>query len=367
MTDVGIDNSAPEAPPTVAPAPSGSDPVSVREAAKTLGKWRHERPKEEKPAPERAEVAAPAVEESTAQAEDAGVVEAQPPSETQETDPAEQPPIEPPRSWTKEDKELFAGLPRETQERLAERERSRDTDISRRQNEAAEARKAIEAERQLAEQARQQYEAALPQLLETLQQQQGGQFADIKTMADVQRLATEDPYRFSQWQVHNMQVAAVQQQVQQVQQARQAEDAQKFAEFAREQDRLFVEKVPDMADEKKAGELQKAAVASLESAGFTKDELGAAWNGNINVPFRDHRVMLMIHKASLWDKAQAQVKTITTNAKPIPPVQRPGAAQPKGAAQAAQAEALGKKLDNASGRGQLRAAADLLKLRRSAR
>src|SRR4029453_8359664 len=34
-------------------------------------------------------------------------------------------PIEPPRSWTKEDKELFTSLPRATQERIAERERSR--------------------------------------------------------------------------------------------------------------------------------------------------------------------------------------------------------------------------------------------------
>src|SRR6266700_859128 len=43
------------------------------------------------------------------------------PGETQGDDRAEVPPIEPPRSWTKEDKELFKGLPRETQERLADR------------------------------------------------------------------------------------------------------------------------------------------------------------------------------------------------------------------------------------------------------
>src|SRR4030088_1810868 len=54
------------------------------------------------------------------------------PGETQEADPEPKaPPIEPPRSWTKEDKELFKGLPRDTQERLVERERSRERDFLR--------------------------------------------------------------------------------------------------------------------------------------------------------------------------------------------------------------------------------------------
>ncbi|RPH48961.1 MAG: hypothetical protein EHM84_06765, partial [Lysobacterales bacterium] len=49
--------------------------------------------------------------------------------EIESADPAtaELPPIEPPRSWTKEDKELFTSLPRATQERIAERERSRES------------------------------------------------------------------------------------------------------------------------------------------------------------------------------------------------------------------------------------------------
>src|SRR5205807_8024258 len=69
---------------------------------------------------------------------DAAPVDAQDPGErTEGADRQQEPaPIEPPRSWTKEDKELFTGLPRATQERLAERERSREGDFLRRQNEA---------------------------------------------------------------------------------------------------------------------------------------------------------------------------------------------------------------------------------------
>jgi hypothetical protein len=49
-------------------------------------------------------------------------------------DPAETPSIEPPRSWSKEDKELFNTLPPETQQRVAERERARESDFLKRQN-----------------------------------------------------------------------------------------------------------------------------------------------------------------------------------------------------------------------------------------
>src|SRR5258708_10316537 len=171
----------------------GEGTLSVTEAARALAGARHNQKDQAQPSEPR-EGAAPhevAQESTPAQAgNDAGELLA-PPGETERADPAasELPTIDPPRSWTKEDKDLFTSLPRDTQQRIAERERSREGDFSRRQQEAAEKSKALEAERSKAEQARQQYEGALPQLLQTLQQQQAGEFADIKTLADVERLA----------------------------------------------------------------------------------------------------------------------------------------------------------------------------------
>jgi hypothetical protein len=52
------------------------------------------------------------------------------------------PPIDPPRSWTKAEKERFQSLPRETQEYLHTREQEREREFRRGQNEAAEQRKA---------------------------------------------------------------------------------------------------------------------------------------------------------------------------------------------------------------------------------
>ena len=70
------------------------------------------------------------------------------------------PPIDPPASWTKAEKEAFAALPRAHQETISERERARVADIRRTQDEAAQVRKAAEAAREGAEKARQQYEEA---------------------------------------------------------------------------------------------------------------------------------------------------------------------------------------------------------------
>ena len=204
-TDVGADAPASYALECSAPADTPAY-LSTHDAAEVLRKLRQPKANDtDMPDPSaRAPTAAPqpghsasktrvnALMESTAAdaADDAAPVDAQDPGErTEGADRQQEPaPIEPPRSWTKEDKELFTSLPRATQERIAERERSRESDFLRRQNEAAEKLKGLTAKEQAVEQARQTYETALPQLLQTLQQQQAGEFADIKSMADVERL-----------------------------------------------------------------------------------------------------------------------------------------------------------------------------------
>src|SRR6516225_957071 len=236
---------------------------------------------------------------------------------------------EPPRSWTKEDKELFTNLPRATQERLAERERSREGDFLRRQNEAAEKLKGLAAKEQAVELARQTYEAALPQLLQTLQQQQAGEFADIKSMADVERLAREDWPRYLLWDLQQKKIADVTQHMLAAQHRQAQEKLGQFAEFAKRQDDLFKEKVPDMADDAKAAELQKKALVVLSDLGFDEAELVPLWNGQQELSLRDHRLQLLIRDATLWREAQTKAKAKAEAVKPVPPVQRTGAATPR--------------------------------------
>jgi hypothetical protein len=347
----------------------GESRLSVTDAARALADARNQRPKDQQAASEqRTEGAAQlAGDESTAGAGDATSQETGTRGETENADPGAQPPppIEPPRSWTKEDKELFTSLPRETQERIAERERSRESDFLRRQNEAADKLKGLTAKEQAVDQARQQYEAALPQLLVMLQAQQAGEFADIKTLADVERMAREDWPRYALWDVQQKKIADVARQLSEVQQRQALEKQQQFSEFARHEDDLFNEKVPDMADAKKAAELQTRCLATLTGLGFAEAELAQSWNGQKDLSLRDHRVQLLIRDATLWREAQAKAKA--AQARPVPPVQRPGVAQPKGAAQHAQIETLTHQLDKSSGVKALRTAAKLVAARRTAR
>jgi hypothetical protein len=347
--------------------------LSVSEAARSLAQARKPKEQQQQAAEQRTDGAAQtAGQESTAPAGDATSPETpETRGETENADPAAQendqalPPIEPPRSWTKEDKELFTSLPRETQERIAERERSRESDFLRRQNEAADKLKGLTAKEQAVDQARQQYEAALPQLLIMLQQQQAGEFADIKTLADVERMAREDWPRYALWDVQQKKIAEVARQLTEVQHRQALEKQQQFSEFARHEDDLFKEKVPDMADDKKAAELQTRCLATLTGLGFAEAELAQSWNGQKDLSLRDHRVQLLIRDATLWREAQAKAKAAAT--KPVPPVQRPGVAQPKGAAQHAQIENLAQQLDKSSGVKALRTAAKLVAARRGTR
>ena len=378
MTDVTTAaNTGAAEQPSIPVAPAPAEPaIDAREAARSLATWRHKQRQEQTPASagagsqppageERPAAAPPATESTPAEAggEAAPPTGSGAPGQTEGANPEaqpEHPPIEPPRSWTKEDKELFNTLPRETQERIADRERARDSDFSRRQQTATEQAKALEAERLRAEQVRQRYEGALPQLLQTLQDQQAGEFSDVKTMADVEKLAREDWPRFNQWQLRQMQVASVAQQVEQAQQRHGAEQQRRFSEFAKREDDRFKEKVPDMTDADKAVKLQNAALQALSDLGFAEAELAASWQGQKDLSLRDHRVQLLIRDAVLWREAQAKAKAAAT--RPVPPVQRPGAAQPAGAQRAQQLDNLTKRLEQS---GNLRDAAALLRARRA--
>src|SRR5919204_2088569 len=298
-TDTAVEPSAPLALERSAPANTPAH-LSTHDAAAVLRKLRrseNDQPADPRIKPGDSASAVPAeTTDASADATDDAAPATQDPGEKTETaDPAhsresgEAPPIEPPRSWTKEDKELFASLPRATQERLAERERSRESDFLRRQNEAAEKLKGLSAKEQAVELARQHYETALPQLFATLQSQQAGEFADIKSMADVERLAREDWPRYLLWDLQQKKIADVGAQLIAAQHRQAHEQLAQFADFATREDDLFKEKAPDMADAAKTAELQSKALKVLHELGFDEAELAQSWNGQRDLSLRDHR------------------------------------------------------------------------------
>lgn len=280
------------------------------------------------------------------------------PGATEAIDPAPQePPIEPPRSWTAEDKEAFRALPRETQAKIAERESKREAEFRRSQNEVSEKQKAIEAEREAVAKARSQYEAALPQLLQQLHQTP--EFADIKSMEDVEKMANEDWPRFARWQFHQQKIEAVKAELNASRQRQEAEMRTQWEHFAKRQDELFLEHAPEMKDATKATQTRQAAVDLLKEIGFTDEELGNLWN---TPTFRDHRMQRLVLDAVRFKDAKKSLVTATK--KELPPVVRPGVSQP-GKDRDMQIKDLESRVDKSSGINALRAAARLVATRRS--
>lgn len=347
------------------PAATSQPALTVSEAASLLSRSRMAK-REEQPAPQ-AEAPAPQADEpaapdpSASAEEDAAPQDEAPGAdEPTQDDPASKPSVEPPRSWTKEDKELFASLPPETQARIAERERAREVEFRKGQDAFAQQRKAAEAEAQQAAQLRAQYEQALPALLQTLQAQNNAEFSDITSWEAAQRLADEDPFRFNKWQLHQQRMQAVAKETQQAMAQRAAEEAQRFETFATEQDAKFAELAPEFKDPKQAEKVQAQAVQYLKDIGFNEQEIGESWTGKRPLPLRDARMQALVRDAMRWRSAEAKKAEVA--AKPVPPVQRPGTPLSSGERARANTQALENRLNST---GSVKDAYELLRARRS--
>lgn len=350
--------------PVPSPAPAETAPVNASEAARQLAQWRVQKKQNEAKETQAAPAEA-AAETNPAEGQDSDPPAEAPAEATEAPDPAEElPPIEAPRSWTKDEKERFQSLPRETQEYIAQREQEREREIRRSQNEAAEERKATKAERDKVEQARQQYETALPVVLQTLQQTLAGEFSDIKTLQDAEKLAADDWPKYLRWRAHQDKVAGFVNEIRANEERRAQEDAAKFSDFAKEQDKLFIERVPEFADKDKAAKLQKLAADYLVEVGFSDGELPNYWHGQDKLSLRDARMQEIIADAARYRAAKATAAKPAP--KPVPPVQRPGVAKDHGAAKVAQIEAAAQKLSTARGNSALAAATELLRAQRTA-
>ncbi len=190
---------------------------------------------------------------------------------------------------------------------------SRTQDYTRKTQQVAEARKAAEAELQAVRAEREQY----AQLLTALSEQ-------VKTAAEPQidwdRLYQEDPIEYvRQREVvreNREKAAAIQ-----AEQARLAEIAQKeqmeqMKTLKAKESEALLEALPTWKDPEKAKAEKAMLVEFGQKMGFTPQELGNIY---------DHRVVLALRKAALYDQMQAK----RANIKPAnngPRPAKPGAA-----------------------------------------
>jgi myosin heavy subunit len=212
--------------------------------------------------------------------------------------------------------------------------------LLRSQNELAEQRKAIQAEREAADKARKDYEAKLPALMQALSDANAGAFSDIRTIDDVTKLAQEDPFRYLQWQAHQSKMAAVQQEMDRANQAKEAEKQASWSKHVQDESQRFAESLSE-ADQKRLDALNKAAPDFLKERGFSQQELTDLAQGKERLSIWDHRVQSLILDGMKYRDAQKAPQAVR---KPVPPVQRPGTAAPRGATQAASIQALNQRL-----------------------
>lgn len=357
------DNSAPVVEATPAPLPADAPETfsNAYEAARAMSRARNAT--SEAPA----ESADPATADEPELAQANADPATDPGTEPEVSEPEEEklPPIERPRSWAKDLDEEWNSYPREAQEKIAKREQERDAAIRRSQNEAADERKAAKAERENAEKARQQYEAQLPALMQELQNAQQSSFADIRTVDDVTKLANEDPFRYLQWQAHQTKLQAVNAELERSKGEKSKAEQAAWAEYVQKENELAADLIPELADKDKAEKLTaRVARELLPELGFKQDELNDLAAGKSKLSIYDHRIQrLLADGLKLRDIQNAKT---TASAKPLPPVQRPGAAKPARADAGQKIQALQKQLDNASGLAAIRIAAELQKARRSA-
>ena len=294
---------------TVAPTPAGSaaqGPMNVAEAANALeGLLPDEGQQEDREAQSPDEGAAVEEELST----DADAVDDETDAEQSEldedTEEQEQPQV---FSVKVDGKEVEVTLDE------LQKGYSRTQDYTRKTQQIAEVRKQTEAELSAVRAEREQYAQLLSALESQVQQV-------AQPNIDWDRLYQEDPIEWvRQREVmrdNQDKAAAIQSEKQRLAQLSQQEQAQFMQQKLQQEQEALLAAIPDWKDAKKAAAEKALLMDFGQKIGFTPDELKSVV---------DHRAVLMLRKAALYDQMMSKrgnIKPVTNNG---PRPAKPGAA-----------------------------------------
>lgn len=298
--------------------------------------------------------------------------------ETQEDAPAKEPSRELPRSWSKDKAEAWAKLDPAVQDYLLEQDSKVSAEVRRAQNEAAEVRKTVEAEKKAIEVERERYLKAVSADLDTKEAEIANRFPHIKSMADVNFLANEavrlantgnpDDMTASQqvqaylqaWRVAQDDWAVTKASKAEAEKRHTTEKQTKWGEFRSAESRAFHDSLPEAEQGKLKGYVEKAG-EFLISRGFSQEQLVKLDSGDELLPLHDRRIQALIYDGMKYQELlKAPPKVVPKN---LPPVQRPGTARPAGAERQASLQTLSEKLSSS---GSEEDALELLLARRAA-
>lgn len=196
---------------------------------------------------------------------------------------------------------------------------SRTSDYTRKTQEIAEQRKAVQAEAQRAREVRDQYAQQLAVLAEVLEQATPAE-------PDWEKLRQENPTEYAvQWvehQQYRQQQALVRAQQERVyaEQLRDAE-AQREALLAEESAKL-AKALPEWGDAAKSVEIRQQLADYARHLGYTEDDLNSVV---------DHRIIILLDKARRYDALQSRAVQVQGKARPNPATRQtltPGGTSP---------------------------------------
>jgi hypothetical protein len=275
--------------------------------------------------PEQAPDAGPEEEPAPSDDEDDQTTEPVSGDEDAETDHQR---VEPPTSWSLDDKAVFQQLPPEAQAVIARRESERDKAFHQKTEEIAEHRRAIQATIGEIQQERQSYAQNLQQLL-FVAAPEAQKFADINW----QQLASEQPAEYVRLSAERDalrgRVAGIQAEIQRVTQQAQQQQLYHWHEVRQAEQARLIEAMPEFGHAEKGPRLAGDMRQWLQKHGFSEQEIGQVI---------DHRVILVAHKAMLADRAAEARRAAETKrtSPPAAPVQPPGAPRQRSDSAAAQ-------------------------------
>ena len=294
---------------TVAPTPAGSavqGPMNVAEAANALAGMLPEEGQEDSSEAQSPDEGAAVEEELSADADAADDETDTEQSELDEdTEEQEQPQV---FSVKVDGKEVEVTLDE------LQKGYSRTQDYTRKTQQIAEVRKQTEAELQAVRAEREQYAQLLGALEAQVQQVS-------QPNIDWDRLYQEDPIEWVRqrevMRENQEKAAAIQSEQQRLSQLSQQEQAQFMQQKLQHEQEALLAAIPDWKDAKKAQAEKALLVEFGQKIGFTPDELKSVV---------DHRAVLMLRKAALYDQMMSKrgnIKPVVNNG---PRPAKPGAA-----------------------------------------
>lgn len=231
--------------------------------------------------------------------------------------------IEPPRSWSADDKAAFQQLPPALQQTVVRRESQREAALTRSSQEAAETRRAFEGERQAAVALRTEYLTGLQKMLH-LAAPEAAQLANVDWVAVQAQSPAEYTRLHALREQMRSRLGAIEAEFQQGQAQLQAhvaqQQAQQLADHVAREHVSLNEKMPDFGDETKGAQLRKDLSTYLrDTGGFSPDEISKAY---------DHRLVVLATKAMLYDRQLTNAAAADAKRNNAPAqVRRPGTSQ----------------------------------------